>query len=78
MAPEKWRCASPPPWPATKWTGLTRAGAHSVVTAALPTAQNIFLHATRYRVGEDVARETILITTLASLPVVLLIAVVLG
>ncbi|NYE36031.1 hypothetical protein F4692_001135 [Nocardioides cavernae] len=49
-----------------------------VVTAALPTAQNIFLHATRYRVGEDVARETILITTLASLPVVLLIAVVLG
>ncbi|GAA1915017.1 AEC family transporter [Nocardioides hwasunensis] len=49
-----------------------------VVTAALPTAQNIFLHATRYRVGEDVARETILITTLASLPVVLLIAVLLG
>ena len=49
-----------------------------VVTAALPTAQNIFLHATRYRVGEDVARETILITTLASLPVVLLTAVVLG
>jgi len=25
--------------------------------------QNIFLHATRHRVGEDVARETILITT---------------
>ena len=37
-----------------------------VITAALPTAQNIFLHATRYRVGEDVARETILVTTLAS------------
>ena len=31
-----------------------------VITAALPTAQNIFLHATRYRTGEDVARETIL------------------
>jgi malonate transporter and related proteins len=29
-------------------------------------------------VGEDVARETILITTLASLPVALLVAVVLG
>ena len=27
-----------------------------VITAALPTAQNIFLHATRYRVGEDVPR----------------------
>ncbi len=49
-----------------------------VITAALPTAQNIFLHATRYRVGEDVARESILITTLASLPVVLVVAVLLG
>lgn len=49
-----------------------------VLTAALPTAQNIFLHATRYAVGEDVARESILITTLASLPVALLVAVVLG
>jgi malonate transporter len=49
-----------------------------VITAALPTAQNIFLHATRYRVGEDVARESILVTTLASLPVALLVAVVLG
>ena len=49
-----------------------------VITAALPTAQNIFLHATRYRVGEDVARETILVTTLASLPVALLVALLLG
>lgn len=49
-----------------------------VITAALPTAQNIFLHATRYRRGEDVAREAILVTTLASLPVALLVAVVLG
>lgn len=49
-----------------------------VLTAALPTAQNIFLHATRYRVGEDVARESILVTTLASLPVALLVALVLG
>jgi predicted permease len=49
-----------------------------VITAALPTAQNIFLHATRYRVGEDLARESILITTLASLPVVLVVAVLLG
>ncbi|UUZ61479.1 AEC family transporter [Nocardioides sp. B-3] len=49
-----------------------------VIMAALPTAQNIFLHATRYRTGEDVARETILVTTLCSLPVALLIAVLLG
>ena len=49
-----------------------------VITAALPTAQNIFLHATRYRVGEDVAREAILVTTMCSLPVALLVAVLLG
>lgn len=49
-----------------------------VITAALPSAQNIFLHATRYRVAEDVARETILITTLASLPLALVIALMLG
>lgn len=49
-----------------------------VITAALPTAQNIFLHATRYRVGEDVARETILVTTLLSLPVALLVALLLA
>jgi malonate transporter and related proteins len=48
-----------------------------VITAGLPTAQNIFLHATRYRVGEDVARETILVTTLCCLPVSLGIAVLL-
>ena len=48
-----------------------------VITAALPTAQNIFLHATRYRTGEDVARETILVTTAASLPVALGVALVL-
>ena len=49
-----------------------------VLTAALPTAQNIFLHATRYRVGEAVARESILVTTLCSLPLALLVTVVLG
>ena len=49
-----------------------------VITAALPTAQNIFLHATRYRVGEAVSRETILVTTSLSLPVALLVAVLLG
>jgi malonate transporter len=49
-----------------------------VMTAALPTAQNIFLHATRYRTGEHTARETILVTTLCSLPVALLVALLLG
>jgi len=49
-----------------------------VITAGLPTAQNIFLHATRYRRGEDLAREVILVTTLLSLPVALSIAFLLG
>lgn len=49
-----------------------------VLTAALPTAQNIFLHATRYRVGQAVARETILVTTVASLPLAMVLAWWLG
>jgi malonate transporter len=49
-----------------------------VVTAALPTAQNVFLHATRYGRAEVLTRDTILITTLLSLPVVVLVVVMLG
>ena len=48
------------------------------VLAALPTAQNIFVHATRYGRGEVLARDSIFVTTLASVPVVLVIAAVLG
>jgi malonate transporter len=70
--------------PVVAWVAGTTFGLEGhvllgvVITAGLPTAQNIFLHATRYRTGEDVARETILVTTLCSLPVALLIAVLLG
>lgn len=70
--------------PVVAWLVGTALGLESgvllgvVLTAGLPTAQNIYLHATRYRVGEDVARETILITTLCSLPTALLIALLLG
>lgn len=49
-----------------------------VVTAALPTAQNIFVHATRYDVGTAVSRDTILITTLGSVPVILLAVLLLS
>lgn len=49
-----------------------------VVTSALPTAQNIFVHATRYERGTVLARDTILITTMGSVPVILLIAALLG
>jgi predicted permease len=49
-----------------------------VVTSALPTAQNIFVHATRYDRGAVLARDTILVTTVGSVPVILLVAALLG
>ena len=49
-----------------------------VVTSALPTAQNIFVHATRDGRGQTMARDTILLTTMGSVPVILVIALLLG
>jgi predicted permease len=49
-----------------------------VVTSALPTAQNIFVHATRYGRATVLARDTILITTVGAVPVILLVAALLG
>jgi malonate transporter and related proteins len=39
-----------------------------VLMAALPTAQNVFLFASRYGKGEAVARQTVLISTAAAAP----------
>nr|WP_237686240.1 AEC family transporter [Arthrobacter jiangjiafuii] len=49
-----------------------------VVTAALPTAQNVFVAATRYEEGVLVAKDTVLVTTVLSLPVLVLIAALLA
>ena len=49
-----------------------------VVVSALPTAQNIFAHATRYDTATGVARDTILLTTLGSVPVIVALALLLG
>jgi predicted permease len=49
-----------------------------VVTSALPTAQNIFVHATRYQRATVLARDTILITTIGAVPVILAVAWLLG
>lgn len=49
----------------------------ATVLASLPTAQNMYQYALRYRVGEIVARDTILLTTILALPVTLLVAVLL-
>ncbi|OLT46308.1 hypothetical protein BJF87_22845 [Gordonia sp. CNJ-863] len=49
-----------------------------VVIAALPTAQNVLVYATRYRRGQIIARDTALITTLASIPTIAVIALLLA
>lgn len=48
------------------------------VIAALPTAQNVLVYATRYRRGEILARDSALLTTLVSIPVIALIAYLLA
>lgn len=49
----------------------------AVVLAALPTAQNVFNYASRYRRGEALARDAVLLTTLLSLPVIVVVAALL-
>ena len=48
-----------------------------VVTAALPTAQNVFMYASRYGAAKGLARDTVLLTTAGFVPVVLLAAAIL-
>ena len=49
----------------------------ATVIAALPTAQNVFTHAVRYNTGVILARDSIFISTLASVPVLIVIAALL-
>lgn len=49
-----------------------------VVTAALPAAQNIFTYASRYGVATRVARESILLSTMLAVPVLVAVAALLG
>ncbi|GAC70411.1 AEC family transporter [Gordonia soli] len=63
-----------------RW-GFGETGSHlfaQVVIAALPTAQNVLVFATRYRQAEIMARDTALITTVASIPVIMIISVLLA
>lgn len=48
------------------------------VTAALPTAQNIFVHATRYDRAPALARDAIFATTVLSVPVLFVIVALLA
>ena len=59
--------------------GLDDTALYAVtVLAALPTAQNVFNYAQRYETGEILARDTVFITTLGCLPVLLGLALLLG
>ena len=49
-----------------------------VVLAALPSAQNVFNYAQRYGRGVVLARDTVLITTVLSLPVLVVVAAILA
>jgi malonate transporter and related proteins len=66
-------------WLVARLFGL---GAHEtlivVVLAALPTAQNVFNYSQRYGIGEIISRDTIFITTIGCLPVLLGATLLLG
>ncbi|MEU0248806.1 AEC family transporter [Streptomyces sp. NPDC006235] len=49
-----------------------------VVTSALPAAQNLFTYASSYRVGEVLAREAILLSTVLAVPALVVVAALLG
>ncbi|MFB9376669.1 AEC family transporter [Kineococcus gynurae] len=49
----------------------------ATVIAALPTAQNIFTYAVRYRAAEELARDTVLVTTVAAGPVMIALSLLL-
>ncbi|MCR8674556.1 AEC family transporter [Micrococcus sp. HG099] len=50
----------------------------AVVMAALPTAQNVFLFSDRFDMPSELARDVVLTTTLASLPSILMITLLMG
>jgi predicted permease len=49
-----------------------------VVTSALPAAQNLYTYASSYGVGERLARDSILVSTVLSVPVLVVVAALLG
>lgn len=49
-----------------------------VVLAALPTAQNVFNYSQRYGIGEPISRDTVFLTTLGCLPVLVIVTLLLA
>lgn len=66
-------------WWVAQLMGLDRASTLVVVVlAALPSAQNVFNYAQRYDIAEEVARDTVFLTTVGCIPVLLVITALLG
>ncbi|MER8025508.1 AEC family transporter [Glutamicibacter protophormiae] len=49
-----------------------------VIMAGLPTAQNIFVTASRYEHGVVIAKDTVLMTTICAIPLMMVLALLLG
>ena len=70
--------------PAAAWAVASLLGLEGtallgvVLAAALPTAQNVFVYAVRYDRAVALARDAVLLTTVLSLPVLLVVALLLG
>lgn len=66
-------------WGIASWLGLEGDLLRAIVVlAALPTAQNVFNYAQRYDSSVIVARDSITITTVASIPVLVVVSALLG
>lgn len=69
--------------PATAFLAATALGGGpetvfaATVTAALPSAQNLFVIASRYKAAENLVRDTVLISTFGSMPVIFVISLLL-
>ncbi len=50
----------------------------AVIMASLPTAQNVFILAVAYRRGENIARDSVFLTTFLAMPAMLLLVHLMG
>lgn len=50
----------------------------AIILGALPTAQNVYTYALRFRTAESMARDTGVVTTLISFPVLVAVSLILG
>lgn len=48
------------------------------MVSALPAAQNLYTYASQYRIAEQLARESILLSTAVSVPALIAVAALLG